>query len=122
MENGKRRSRRSLSLGSNSIFQQDYDLKPTAKIVKLRLLYNCKMRLHTPPQSTDLNGIENLLSKLEISVQKHNSKNKEYLKAVLQEEWAKIIPQATQTLVNSISCRLEAVLEAKRYATKYSFI
>ncbi|GBO15627.1 hypothetical protein AVEN_112520-1 [Araneus ventricosus] len=122
MKNGKRRLRCSLSLGSNSIFQQDYDLKHTAEIVKLRLLYNCKMRLHTPPQSTDLNVIENLLSKLEISAQKHNSKNKEYLKTVLQEEWTKITPQATQTLVNSISCRLETILKAKRYATKYSFI
>lgn len=36
-----------LNLGSSFIFQQDNDPKRTAKIVKLWLLYNCKMQLHT---------------------------------------------------------------------------
>ncbi|GBM82605.1 Transposable element Tcb1 transposase [Araneus ventricosus] len=114
-----KQSAQKLNLGSNSIFQQDNDLKHTAEIVKLRLLNKYKMRLHTPHQSPDLNVIENLRPKLEISAQKHNIRNKEHLKTVLQEEWAKITPQATQTLVNSIPCRLEAVLKAKGYATKY---
>ncbi|GBM17814.1 hypothetical protein AVEN_99685-1 [Araneus ventricosus] len=75
-----KQSAQKLSLGSNSIFQQDDDLKNTAEIVKLRLLYKYKMRLHTSPQSPDLNVIENLRSKLEISAQKYNIRNKEHLK------------------------------------------
>ncbi|GBN23628.1 hypothetical protein AVEN_179992-1 [Araneus ventricosus] len=114
-----KQSAQKLSLVSNSIFQQDNDLKHTTEIVKLWLLYKYKMRLHTPPQSPDLNVIQNLRSKLEISAQKHNIRNKEHLKTVVQEEWAKLTPQATQTLVNSIPCRLEAVLKSKGYATKY---
>ncbi|GBN32656.1 Transposable element Tcb1 transposase [Araneus ventricosus] len=79
-----KQSAQKLSLRSNSIFQQNNDLKLTAEIVKLRLVYKYKMRLRTPPQSPDLNIIEKLLSKLEISVQKHNIRNKEHLKTVLQ--------------------------------------
>ncbi|GBL85055.1 hypothetical protein AVEN_166343-1 [Araneus ventricosus] len=92
-----------LSLGSNSsIFQQDNNPKHTAEIVKLRLLYKYKMRLHTPPQSPDFNAIENLLSKLELSAHKRNIRDKEHLKTALKGEWAKITPQATQTLANSL--------------------
>ncbi|GBN35878.1 hypothetical protein AVEN_254816-1 [Araneus ventricosus] len=105
-----------LSLGSKSIFQQDNDLKHTAEIVKLRLLNKYKMRLHIPTWSPNLNVIENLRSKVEVSAQKHNIRNKGHLRTVLQEELA---PQATQTLVNSIPRRLEAVLKAKGYARKY---
>ncbi|GBN27252.1 hypothetical protein AVEN_109189-1 [Araneus ventricosus] len=114
-----KQSAHKLSLRSNSIFQQDNDLKHTAEIVKLRFLYKYQMRLYTPLQSPDLNVIENLRSKLEISAQKHSIRNKEHLKTVLQEEWAKLTPQQTQTLVNSIPCRLEAVLKSEGHATKY---
>ncbi|GBM77694.1 hypothetical protein AVEN_80298-1 [Araneus ventricosus] len=96
--------------------REEKDLKHTAEIVKLRLLNKYKMRLHIPPWSPNLNVIENLRSKVEVSAQKHNIRNKEHLRTVLQE---KLAPQATQTLVNSIPCRLEAVLKAKGYARKY---
>ncbi|GBN92741.1 hypothetical protein AVEN_231799-1 [Araneus ventricosus] len=96
------------SLRSNSIFQQSNNLKQTAEIVKLRLLFKYKMRLRTPPQSPDLNVIENLRSKLEISAQKHSIKNKEHLKTVLQEEWGAsffIIKTGSDfTHFSSISC------------------
>ncbi|GBO07966.1 hypothetical protein AVEN_100182-1 [Araneus ventricosus] len=62
-----KQSAQKLSLGSNLICQQDNDLRHTAEIEKIPLLYKYKKRLHTPPQSPDLNVIENLRSKLEIS-------------------------------------------------------
>ncbi|GFV85938.1 transposable element Tcb1 transposase [Trichonephila clavipes] len=83
------------------------------------LLYHCRKQLNTPPQSSDLNVIENLGSHLERAVQKHRITNKEQLKSVLQEEWLNIAPETTRHLVEPMPRRLEAVISAKGYATKY---
>ncbi|GFY19746.1 transposable element Tc1 transposase [Trichonephila clavipes] len=69
--------------------------------------------------SSDLNVIDHLWSHLERSVQKHQITSKEQLKTVLQEEWLNIAPETTRHLVESMSRRLEAVISAKCYATKY---
>ncbi|GFX17365.1 transposable element Tcb1 transposase [Trichonephila clavipes] len=69
--------------------------------------------------SSDLNVIENLWSHLETAVQKHQITSKEQLKSVMQEEWLNIAPETTRHLVESMPRRLEAVISAKGYATKY---
>ncbi|GFW43896.1 hypothetical protein TNCV_4786071 [Trichonephila clavipes] len=69
--------------------------------------------------SPDLNVIDHLWSHLERSVQKHQITSKEQLKTVLQEEWLNIVPETTRHLVESMPRRLEAVISAKGYATKY---
>ncbi|GFT34059.1 transposable element Tcb1 transposase [Trichonephila clavipes] len=69
--------------------------------------------------SPDLNVIENLWSHLEKTVQKHQITSKEQLKSVLQEEWLNIAPETTRHLVEAMPRRLEAVISAKGYATKY---
>ncbi|GFU80795.1 uncharacterized protein TNCV_515221 [Trichonephila clavipes] len=69
--------------------------------------------------SPDLNVIDHLWSHLERSVQKHQITSKEQLKTVLQEEWLNIAPKTTRHLVESMPRRLEAVISAKGYATKY---
>ncbi|GFX23802.1 transposable element Tcb1 transposase [Trichonephila clavipes] len=53
------------------------------------------------------------------AVQKHPITSKEQLKSVLQEEWLNIAPETTRHLVESMPRRLEAVISAKCYATKY---
>ncbi|GFX85428.1 transposable element Tcb2 transposase [Trichonephila clavipes] len=88
-------------------------------VVKGWLLYHCRNQLNTPPQSPDLNVIENLWSHLERSVQKHQITSKEQLKSVLQEEWLNIAPETTRHLVELMPRRLETVISAKGYATKY---
>ncbi|GFV61025.1 transposable element Tcb1 transposase [Trichonephila clavipes] len=67
----------------------------------------------------DLNVIDHLWSHLERAVQKHQITSKEQLKTVLQEEWLNIAPETTRHLVESMPRRLEAVISAKGYATKY---
>lgn len=112
LKNNLHKSANKVGLGSNFIFQQDNDPKHTAKIVKLYLLYHCKQQLHTPPQSPDLNVIENLWAQLEKSVHEHDVTSKEDLKKVLREEWAKISVE-TKKLVESMTKRLRAVIQAK---------
>ncbi|GFV87270.1 transposable element Tcb2 transposase [Trichonephila clavipes] len=113
-------AKHSYTLGrSVSAETQDNDPKHTAFVVKEWLLYHCRNQLNTPPQSPDLNVIENLWSHLERAVQKHQITIKEQLKSVLQEEWLNIAPETTRHLVESMPRRLEAVISAKGYATKY---
>ncbi|GFW19091.1 transposable element Tc1 transposase [Trichonephila clavipes] len=84
--------------GGGSVMQ-DNDPKHTARNVKMRCLFHCKQQLHTPPQSPDINVIENLWATLETAVQKHQIRNKAHLKQVLLEEWDKIYPDTTKKLV-----------------------
>ncbi|GFX82105.1 transposable element Tc1 transposase [Trichonephila clavipes] len=119
LQNNLKESADNLGLGSNFIFQQDNDPKHTAFVVEEWLLYHCRNQLNILPQSPDLNVIDNLWSHLERSVQKHQITSKEQLKTVLQEEWLNIAPETTRHLVESMPRRLEAVISAIGYATKY---
>ncbi|GFV81511.1 transposable element Tcb1 transposase [Trichonephila clavipes] len=98
---------------------QDNDPKHTARNVKMWCLFHCKQQLHLPPQSSDINVIENLWATLEIAVRKHQIRNKAHLKQVLQEEWDKISPDTTKKLVESVPRRLEDIIKAKEQATRY---
>ncbi|GFW98630.1 hypothetical protein TNCV_2758091 [Trichonephila clavipes] len=75
--------------GFHGRIPQDNDQTHTAKIVKLYLLYHCKKELHTPPQSPDLNVIENLWSQLEKSVHEHAITTKEDIKNILKKSGPK---------------------------------
>ncbi|GFW61058.1 transposable element Tc1 transposase [Trichonephila clavipes] len=104
--------------GGGSVMQ-DNDSRHTARNVKMWCLFHCKQQLHSPPQSPDINVIENLWATLEIAVQKHQIRNKAHLKQVLQEEWDKISPDTTKKLVESVPRRLEDIIKAKGHATRY---
>ncbi|GFY28069.1 transposable element Tc1 transposase [Trichonephila clavipes] len=120
LQNNLKESAVKLGLGSNFIFQQYNEPKHTAFVVKEWLLYHCRNILNTPPQSPDLNVIENLWSHLERAVQKHPITSKEQLKSVLKEEWLNIARETTRHLVKSMPRRLEAVISAKETTTSSS--
>ena len=108
-----------MGLGENFYFQQDNDPKHTAMKTREWLLYNVPKQLVTPPQSPDINPIENLWHLVDVEIRKRKITNKSDLQRVLSEEWTKIAKETTQKLVESMPKRLEAIIEAKGMHTKY---
>lgn len=114
-----RKSAKKLGCKKKFIFQQDNDPKHTALDTRLWILYNCPNYLKTPPQSPDINPIENLWSIFKKQLKHHQIRNREHLKKVLKSEWKKISPNLTKKLVESMPKRLSAVLRQRGYPTKY---
>ncbi|VVC41873.1 Ribonuclease H-like domain [Cinara cedri] len=108
-----------MGIKDDFIFTQDNDPKHTAKKVKAWLSNNVTEYLVTPPQSPDINPIENLWGYLDRKIRNHNISSKETQKNALEEEWNKITAETTRHLVDSMSMRLEAIIRAKGYPTKY---
>ena len=94
-------------------FQQDNDSKHSFKIVKEWLLYRMPKVHGHPPQSSDLNPIEQLWEYVNKKVREFNISCKDDIKAVLQGEWTKIEPEFTKKLVESMPRRLGAVKKFK---------
>ncbi|GFV46561.1 transposable element Tcb1 transposase [Trichonephila clavipes] len=104
-------------LGFSFRFLHDNDVNHNAKIVKLWLLYNVPNRLHTLPDSSDLNPIEHLWDLLERKIRQHYISSKDMLKSVLKDELEKISAEETTKRVNSMPKRLQEVLERRGYIT-----
>jgi hypothetical protein len=101
------------------LFQQDNDPKHTAKISAAFFKANRIKQLEWPPQSPDLNPIENLWSYLDSKINKTNVTNKDSYFGALEEAWDNIDPEYLKSLVESVPRRLAAVLKAKGGHTKY---
>lgn len=112
-------SAQNLGLGTSFVFQQDNDPKHTANLTREWLLYNAPRQLKTPPQSPDINPIENLWHLLDLEIRKHKISSKDDLKRLLLQEWHKIPNSTTKTLVSSMRKRLQAVIDAEGMHTKY---
>ncbi|GFY36876.1 tc1-like transposase protein [Trichonephila clavipes] len=74
-----------LSMENTFIFQQDNDPKHTTIVTKTWLLYQAPRRLEPPPQSPDLNPMENLWMHLDTEVTKKNVTSKENLKKIFKK-------------------------------------
>lgn len=112
-------SARKVGLEKKFIFQQDNDPKHTAHKTKAFFQTSRIKVLEWPPQSPDLNPIENLWSILDRNVDKGDVTNRDKLFEALETAWSQIKPQHLKNLVESMPRRLQSVIEAKGGHTKY---
>ena len=101
-------------LGHRAVFQHDNDPKHTSKTTSALLRV-----MNWPSMSPDLNPIEHLWGIIKWKVEVRKVSNIHQLRDVVMEEW-KSIPMATcESLVNSMSRRVKAVLDNDGGYTKY---
>uniref|UniRef100_A0A4W5PP57 Tc1-like transposase DDE domain-containing protein n=1 Tax=Hucho hucho TaxID=62062 RepID=A0A4W5PP57_9TELE len=100
-------------------FQQENDLKHTAKTTQECLRDKSLIVLEWANQSPDLNPIEHLWRDLKIAVQRRSPSNLTELERICREEWEKLPKYRCAKLVASYPRRLKAVIAAKGASTKY---
>lgn len=93
----------------NFVFQQDNDPKHTSAHVKGYMTDRKIISMSWPPQSPDMNPIENLWRHLKTVVASKTPKNIKQLKEIIVEEWNKIDKGICQNLVSSMHQRAYAL-------------
>ncbi len=108
---------------SDGYFQQDNAPCHKAQIISDWFLEhdNVSILLKWPPQSPDLNPIEQLWDVLEreIHIMDVQPTNLQQLRDAIMSIWTKIFEECFQHLVESMPRRIKAVLKAKVCPTRY---
>lgn len=105
----------------NIIFQQDKDPKHTSKLVQNWLNARPFKTMVWPPQSPDMNPIENLWSHLKKQLANYANapKGMNELWERVQEEWYAISPDVIWKLYDSMPRRLNALKNSNGFWTDY---
>ena len=106
------------SVNQPAVFMQDNATCHTAKSIKTFFAKENMTVMDWPPQSPDLNSIENVWKLLNERSNKRNPSNVNELWTYLKKEWKKISIEEIKTLINSCS-RCQAVIDNKNLHTKY---
>ena len=103
------------------IFQQDNDSKHVSKLARKFFSSKDIHVLDWPPQSPDLNPIENVWAHLKKKVARRPlpARGMTELWEIVQREWAKLTVDYCNSLVESMPSRVKAVIRAKGGWTKY---
>jgi transposase len=107
--------------GKDVVMQEDNAPWHTAKTIKKYLSNKKVRRMIWPPQSPDLNPIENLWKYIKdmISKEKHKVRTTAEMRQALQRIWPQIDREFLLKLCDSVPRRWEACLKNKGGATKY---
>lgn len=98
---------------SKWVLQEDNDPKHTSKLAQQWKAQNNVNRMAWPPQSPDLNPIENAWKVLKSNVAHHHPKTKGALVRAIQNEWGRLPMEYAQALVKSMPRRIDQVLEVE---------
>lgn len=108
-----------LGYGDNYFYMDDNAPCHRSKVVKDWMANNNLRSLIWPPQSPDLNPIENLWRDLGIAKKHIRTPNCTELFQVLSTAWDNIPVQRCQDLIRSMPRRMQAVIAARGGYTKY---
>ncbi len=101
------------------ILQQDNDPKHTYNLVKDWFKSKKIRLLEWPPQSPDLNPIEQLWEELDRRCKGQNTTIPAQKLEILQREWANTPKEKLTKLVDLMPDRYKAAIAAKGFPTKY---
>ena len=103
----------------NSIFQQDNAPPHRSQLARSLIADNIIYNLEWPPQSPDLNIIENVWNIMKRHLKNNPSKNLTELRTNIQSQWNSITSACIYKLCKSLPNRLRAIRRSRGYATKY---
>ena len=103
----------------NQLFQQDNATCHSARTTLRFLEDNHVETLPWPPQSPDLNCIENLWSYVQQQVDQRPVQGLDGLWAAVQDVWQQMPQELVDNLIDSMPRRIEAVINARGGPTKY---
>ncbi|KAI2645945.1 Transposable element Tcb1 transposase [Labeo rohita] len=101
------------------IFQHDLAPAHSAKTTGKWFTDHGITVLNWPANSIDLNPIENLWDIVKRKLRDARPNTLDELKAAIEASWASITPQQCHRLIASMPRRIEAVISAKGFPTKY---
>ncbi|KAL0173563.1 hypothetical protein M9458_029531, partial [Cirrhinus mrigala] len=101
------------------IFQQDLAPAHSAKATSTWFKDHGIPVLNWPANLPELNPIENLWGIVKRKMRHARPNNAEELKATIRATWALITPEQCHRLIDSMPCRIAAVIQAKGAPAKY---